>query len=70
MATDTLIMDVPAGNERGMKLKPCPFCAGSAEMRNVSGAGWCVICGTCQSQTYGGSDVYTAYMAWNRRDGS
>ncbi|MDR1631217.1 MAG: Lar family restriction alleviation protein [Oscillospiraceae bacterium] len=53
------------------KLKPCPFCGGTAEAKWMSGPGWLVKCKKCSARTIGGTnlenDEHAARAAWNRR---
>lgn len=60
------------------KLKPCPFCGGTAKVFAFNNGGICVKCMTCHCQTFAVSDgnianakSYSAYErvidAWNRR---
>ena len=60
------------------KLKPCPFCGGTAKVFAYEGGGICIKCLNCYCQTQAMSDYciadaekYSAYEkiteAWNRR---
>ena len=51
-----------------IKLKPCPFCGGSAVTTDVSGR-WAAICTTCGTIMTNFATSNAAARAWNRRKG-
>ena len=50
-----------------IKLKPCPFCNGKAEMMGITFV--YVKCLKCGVETMGYKEEDEAAEAWNRRDG-
>ena len=63
-----------------IKLKPCPFCGGKAEVEQIAGATWDKFVAHCKSSKciafyigYVDEGIYPtktkAIEAWNRRDG-
>ena len=58
-----------------MKLKPCPFCGGPAEIYNNGGGEWDIRCSRdveCPiepSATFEGCSKKTVIKAWNTRKG-
>lgn len=51
-----------------IKLKPCPFCGGKAEMLNCSPKDWLVICPVCCGMVERWVETKEeAITQWNRR---
>lgn len=61
---------IPTGKERGrmseIKLKPCPFCGGEAEILNVDDR-YTAKCRSCFCGTGEYKDPERASETWNRR---
>ena len=61
---------IPTGKERGrmseIKLKPCPFCGGEAEILNVDDR-YTARCRSCFCGTGEYKDPERASETWNRR---
>lgn len=54
--------------EDKMKLKPCPFCGGKAEMLNYSEKEWLVCCPICSGMVEKWRETeIEAIEQWNRR---
>ena len=64
-----------------IELKPCPFCAGLADLNMVSiiknekneitfESHWNISCDTCGATSSKYSSIQDAIKAWNMRDGS
>ena len=56
------------GTMSEIKLKPCPFCGGKAEMKITKYGGSYVICTQCFCRTIDGGYGIVKAM-WNRRAG-
>ena len=52
-----------------IKIKPCPFCGGDAELQSADfkGAVWFVVCHKCEIKTFFFSSPAKAARRWNRR---
>ena len=50
----------------GIKLLPCPFCCGRAEIKRIGSTFW-VYCTVCGANGTGSFSMDFAVAAWNRR---
>jgi len=56
--------------DKEIKLKPCPFCGGEAQIKGTTmrGAIW-ISCRSCWAETFGAYSEEEAIGQWNRRAG-
>jgi len=53
--------------KKKIKLKPCPFCGGEAELYQTWTGDYCVQCNKCGATTLHKRDANIVVGDWNRR---